>query len=145
MPEIIKIASYICLFFFKPYNLKKCFLIDDDLDDQEIFLIAINSLDLQIECIMEFDCVVAMEKLKDDISYVPDYIFLDINMPKMSGLQCLGEIRKLSHLDHSKVVIYSTTLSDSIKSKAIALGANDLVVKQHTISKLSETLATVFL
>ncbi|MGN6400976.1 MAG: response regulator, partial [Flavisolibacter sp.] len=40
---------------------------------------------------------------------VPDMIFLDLNLPRKNGLDCLVEIRKQKHLQTTPVVIYSTS------------------------------------
>ena len=123
---------------------RKCLLIDDDLDDQEIFIMTIQQLDAKIDCVAQYDCVAAIEQLRDSAEGLPDYIFLDMNMPKMTGLKCLEEIRKMPHLQHAKIIMYSTTLDESIKRQAMLLGADGFLIKQHTLAKLKESVALVF-
>ena len=43
-------------------------------------------------------------------------------MPKMNGLQCLPEIKKLPHLRNAKVIMYSTSSDDDIKQTTRQLG-----------------------
>ena len=63
-------------------DLKTCFLIDDDIDDQEIFGLAIKEIDYSIQCTFANDGAEALQKLSTTaLNFLPDYIFLDLNMP----------------------------------------------------------------
>ena len=123
---------------------RKCFLIDDDIDDQEIFQIALQQVDQTIGFVTANNCIEGLHLLKEDDSFVPDYIFLDLNMPKMNGMQCLPEIRRLDHLKEVKIIIYSTSSDPSIIDASKMLGANDFLVKPDKlgllVNKLSEIL-----
>lgn len=84
-----------------------CFLIDDDADDREAFENALNEIDPTIEY---FTVASGEEGLKmfDESEIIPSYIFLDLNMPKMNGWECLREIKKRPQLKHVPVIILST-------------------------------------
>ena len=81
--------------------------VDDDIEDMEIFKDAIHAVNPSIQ-------LIPLSSAKDAITYLnngtllPDYIFLDINMPGMDGKMCLQEIRKNKNFDHIRVYIYST-------------------------------------
>ena len=113
-----------------------CYIIDDDIDDLEIFEMALNKVDENIKLRSAYDCVEGLEELKVDDTFVPDYIFLDINMPKMNGLQCLPELKKLDHLKDAKIIMYSTSSDDDVKRATKRLGADDFLVKPPTVSGL---------
>ena len=121
-----------------------CLLIDDDSDDQEIFGMALAKVSMSICCIVANDGHEAIEKLHTDDSFIPDLIFLDLNMPRMNGMQCLKEIRKLDRLQDVPVIVYSTSseLKDFMESKQ--LGANDYLTKQSSLSALISKLTEVF-
>ena len=104
-------------------------LIEDDLDDQEIFYMALNDVDPTIECTIIDNCTEAIEKLKSDISLTPDYIFIDANMPKLNGLQCLEIINNINHLQGSKIILYSTYFIQEIIVQGKNLGVNEFIVK----------------
>ena len=84
------------------------FIVDDDSDDQELFMEAVNEVDDSIKCVSASDCEEALELLKNRRMYLPDIIFLDLNMPRLNGKQCLAELKKQSHLRGIPVIIYST-------------------------------------
>jgi CheY-like chemotaxis protein len=122
---------------------KKCFLIDDDLDDQEIFLMALQEIDENISCHFANNGIEGLEKLNQDHSYIPDYIFLDINMPKMNGMECLPEIKKLNHLQGVKIIMYSTSADKRMMHESRTLGANDFLVKPPGMQLLIENLSKI--
>lgn len=121
----------------------ECFLIDDDLDDQELFVMALQEVDKEMACTIANDGIEALQKLKNDASFVPDYIFLDVNMPKMNGLQCLAEIKKLSHLKDVEVIMFSTSSDKNIVQKSKELGATDFQVKPAGLGLLIKKLAGI--
>lgn len=123
---------------------KVCFLIDDDVDDQEIFSMALEYLNMPVTCVTASDCGEALNKLRNDKSFLPDYIFLDLNMPKMNGKQCLREIKKQAHLKHIPVIMYSTSLThnDIVETKDI--GASTYIIKPSNISELASVLKLFF-
>src|SRR5687768_17487610 len=99
--------------------------IDDDTDDKDIFFEALNAINPEIECDSATNGREALEKLESG-SYLPQYIFLDINMPIMDGKSFLVAIRNSHKLKHIPVVIYSTT-EDKEEIKALrSLGAEYL-------------------
>src|SRR5690348_12426970 len=85
-----------------------CLLIDDDPDDREIFGIALEEVDKVCRYITTENGIEALELLEDSTS-IPDFIFLDLNMPLMDGKECLREIKKIPHLNRVPVIIYSTS------------------------------------
>ncbi len=81
--------------------------VDDDSDDREIFGGAIHAVDPGVTY-KEFE---AGENLIDFLrseKIQPDYIFVDINMPKMNGYECVQEITSVFGIDYSRIVMYST-------------------------------------
>jgi len=84
-----------------------CFLIDDDADDRETFEVALNEIDPKIEYITAASGEEGL-MMMDKSEIIPTYIFLDLNMPKMDGWECLREIKKRPHLKHVPVIVLST-------------------------------------
>ncbi|MDR7210319.1 response regulator [Flavobacterium piscis] len=119
-------------------------LTDDDEDDREFFADAI--VDLQLNFPVEF-CKNGLEllnRLYDKDLDIPDIIFLDLNMPGMSGFETLQQIREDIRFKNIPVIaIYSTSAtSDSIKS-TFGLGANAYLVKPVSFEDLKKLLRKV--
>ncbi len=120
---------------------KQILLIDDDIDELYIFKEALNEMRNCFEC-MYADTVV--EGLKILKNVLPDFIFLDINMPKINGLEGLLLIKKMKIFQNIPVILYSTAISEEINEKALALGAAGCIRKTGSIKTLSEVLVTLF-
>lgn len=118
------------------------FLADDDLDDQDFFKHALKQIDESIVCVTASNGEEAIKKLKT-ITQLPDYIFLDLNMPRMSGLKCLIEIKKINSLKNIPVIIYSTSSEERDINEAKKLGADYFVTKPFDFKELCDTLKHV--
>ena len=104
------------------------FLIDDDLDDQEIFSYIISDAYTQAECVFADDGVYALEKMQG-VSFVPHIIFIDFNMPRMNGLEILKEIKKIKRLSDTPVYMYSTSKESAVEEACVKLGASGFIKK----------------
>jgi DNA-binding NtrC family response regulator len=93
-------------------------IIDDDDDDRELFIEAVKEIDESIECITANNGLQALDILKNDENTLPDFIFLDLRMPRLSGKNCLLEIKNTESLKHIPVIIY-TTSKDVEESKEL--------------------------
>jgi CheY-like chemotaxis protein len=122
----------------------KCLLIDDDIDDQEIFHMALQDLNNSIDCQFASDGVNALETLTRDELFLPHCIFIDINMPRMDGVECLEKIKKINRLRNVPVCMYSTSADPNIVAKTKSLGAVDFIVKPSNISELGDLLSRFF-
>ena len=127
----------------KSNTIRKCLLVDDDEDDREIFCLALNQVDPAIDCLTAADGLEALSILKEK-AFVPDYIFLDLNMPRMDGKECLREIRKQKDLAHIPVIMFSTSSADKEKEETKRLGASSFIVKPSLVSILAENLHQIF-
>ncbi|MDB5256855.1 MAG: response regulator receiver protein [Chitinophagaceae bacterium] len=121
----------------------RCLIAEDDVDDQEIFSIAVSELDGQYDCTYTLNGIEALERLSHD-TLLPHYIFLDLNMPRMNGIQCLAEIKKQERLLHIPVVIYSTSSGQSFIDDALHHGAATFITKPSRISDLVTVLNEFF-
>ena len=103
-------------------------LIDDDEDDQEIFLTAVGQVSDSVNCHAMSDASDALEKLSSR-EITPEVIFLDLNMPKMNGQQFLVEIKKREALRNIPIIIFSTTSHLATIQLTKDLGATDFITK----------------
>jgi CheY-like chemotaxis protein len=86
---------------------KSILLIDDDLDDAEILFEAVKSLEEKIICRIVTSPVIALEELKSGQN-LPELIFLDLNMPIISGPEFLQQLKKEAALEDIPVIVYSS-------------------------------------
>lgn len=120
------------------------YLIDDDPDDQEFFALAIERMGTTIRPEFTDNGVLATERLKSDSAFTPDFIFIDMNMPCMNGLECLSEIKKIHRLSQVTLYMWSTSTDPSLTQKCISMGAAGFIKKVPSISLLKEILANIF-
>lgn len=116
-------------------------LIDDDIDDRELFAHALKHLNLSVDFVTANDGVHAIEKINSDSGLTPYFIFIDVNMPRMNGIECLVEIKKISRVKNVPVYLYSTYADPKTLKEGKKLGAIDLLVKAPNMKELEQTLA----
>ncbi|HET9824460.1 MAG TPA: response regulator [Chitinophagaceae bacterium] len=119
---------------------KEILLIDDDTDELEIFTDALNAVDKTIRCTQTRNLNEALQYLRNNS---PGYIFIDFNMPKYNGVECLAELKKLTSLANSKIILYSNHIDDEMSQKAIDLGAHLCIKKPSMINVLARRLKEV--
>jgi DNA-binding response OmpR family regulator len=111
------------------------FLAEDDEDDAILFSDAISELlsdfDLTILCNGE-----KLMKHLETIQFLPDIIFLDLNMPVKNGFECLTEIKSHSSWKGIRTIILSTTSDDAQIKYCYSLGADMFLTKPHSYDKL---------
>jgi CheY-like chemotaxis protein len=117
-------------------------LIDDDSDDREIFSLVMKSIYPFSVTDNAIDGFEALARLKKD-GYSPDLIFLDLNMPRMHGLDCLRNIRQIERLTRHPVIVFSTSSNPHDISASRAAGATDYIVKGNEISTIKQHLTQV--
>ncbi|MBL0153418.1 MAG: response regulator [Chitinophagaceae bacterium] len=121
----------------------RLFIIDDDDDDKKLFIESVKEIDDSIVCSTACDGLEALKILSDAENPLPDFIFLDLRMPRISGKQCLLEIRQIEKLRNVPVFIYTTTtdVNDSIALKS--MGAVHFISKPTDPTELYYILSEV--
>jgi CheY-like chemotaxis protein len=120
-------------------------IIDDDKDDVDLFKEAVHELNPEISCWSAQDGVIGFKMLTEDLVVLPDFIFLDVNMPIMGGHECLAKIKATPRLKGIPVFMYSTTRNDREILQYQRLGAEDFIVKPAEFSKLVGVIKSILL
>ena len=120
------------------------FLVDDDVDDQEIFMLMVQEIHPDTQCYFANDGVAAIEKLSSDPTFNPDFIFLDMNMPRMNGIECLRKIMADQNRKETNIIIYTTTSDPRLRDNCLALGALHVINKASSLEGLKNQLVQVF-
>ncbi|HWD19991.1 MAG TPA: response regulator [Verrucomicrobiae bacterium] len=82
----------------------------------------------------------ALEEAQNRGERLPDFIFLDLKMPVLSGFEVLAWLGSRAILDSSTVVVLSGSNQESDKIRALNLGAAGYLVKPISPSNLAEWL-----
>lgn len=121
---------------------KKIFIIDDDPDDLEFFQIALDMTGIPYTLTSAKSAVEALNTLPES-SERPDYIFLDLNMPMISGIEFLQIFQESPNLNKIPVIIFSTSSYHKDLEDTKALGASHFLSKTSDIDRLSEVFITI--
>jgi CheY-like chemotaxis protein len=116
-------------------------IVDDDAEDIELFCEAVSEINTSISCVEAYNGVEALKILQRD-QLLPDFIFLDINMPFMNGQKCLAELKNNSAYANVPVVMYSTTSNEQQIEECKALGASFLT-KPNSYNDLLASLRPI--
>ncbi len=123
---------------------KNIFLADDDADDRCFFEDALKMVNIPSYLTLAHDGMELMTSLESIVEPPPPHvIFLDINMPRKNGIECLSEIRANPKLKDIPVVIFSTTASDDAVEKTYNEGANYYVCKPRSFELLVDVIEKV--
>lgn len=117
-------------------------LIDDDEEDQEIFKTAVTHVSEELQCVALTNAREALEKLERK-ELNPDVIFLDLNMPIMSGQEFLAEVKKRNDTQHIPVIIFSTSSNPTTIKMTKDMGAIDYIRKPDRFDTLVNILKPI--
>ena len=115
-------------------------IIDDDVEDQEIFMEALKEVDPAVVCFTATSAEEAFRQLESRVAELPDLIFLDLNMPKLNGKQVLREIKKQEYLSALPVIMYSTSFAPRDIQEIRELGAVHYLHKPSRFNELCTAL-----
>ena len=118
-------------------------LADDDEDDRLFFTDAFDELKINTRVNTFKDGVELMHYLNDISTVLPNILFLDINMPKKNGVECLLEIKKNERFKDIAIAIYSTSSSEEHIEETFVNGANIYIKKPNDFQALKKILSDV--
>jgi CheY-like chemotaxis protein len=121
-------------------------LADDDEDDRLLFKDAFNELRIKTVVNTVNDGVELMRLLNQKNTTLPHILFLDLNMPRKTGMECLLEIKNTGNLKDIPIAIYSTSASEEDIEETFVNGANVYIKKPSdfgTLKKVLEHVITV--
>ena len=121
-------------------NFIRVLLADDDLDDCDLFKTALTELPVNAHLEVVYNGDQLLNELKLESVQLPDILFLDLNMPRKNGAECLEDIKSSDRLKKIPIIIFSTSIPGPLKKKLMELGARECIQKPSTYQELKETI-----
>lgn len=117
-------------------------LVDDDIDDANLFEETLTQVNSSIQFVHANDGQEALEQLNSTASR-PDLIFLDLNMPRMDGKECLTLIKQDDKLKSIPVIMYTTSSQSHDIEETMLHGAVCFITKPTSIRELESILGSI--
>lgn len=118
-------------------------LADDDEDDRLLFTDAFEEMKINTKVNTFNDGVELMDYLNNPNAVLPNVLFLDLNMPKKNGIECLNEIKKNARFNDIAIAIFSTSSSEEHIEETFVQGANIYIKKPSDFATLKKVLSDV--
>ena len=115
-------------------------LADDDKDDRFFFKMALDALTTPTELVAMVDGEKLMAYLSENAHQLPDVLFLDLNMPRKNGFECLSEIKGNVVLKQLPVIIFSTSYEQEVVNQLYINGAKYFMRKPAEFSQLKKII-----
>ena len=111
-------------------------LIDDDQEEYEIFQMALEQIKKPVESKHFPDCESALIHFSQGSVATPKFVFIDINLPRVKGDECLQKLQALNEFDHPCIIIYSASIPDRWKPELKRIGVDKFIEKTGNLHSL---------
>ena len=115
-------------------------LADDDEADRLLFTEIFSELKIETIVTTVNNGVELMQRLNEEHTRLPHLLFLDLNMPRKNGIECLKEIRSNEKLKNISIAIYSTSHNQKDIEETFLNGANIYITKPPDFNTLKQLL-----
>ncbi|MCR4032118.1 MULTISPECIES: response regulator [Flavobacterium] len=115
-------------------------LADDDIDDCDFFSDIFSEQFPDLKLSISYNGSKLINLLEGPPEPAADLIFLDLNMPVLSGPECLKKIRESQHLKHHVIVIFTTSSNPADIQRMYELGADYFITKPADYSKMAQLI-----
>ena len=124
-------------------KLVNILLVEDDEVDVMNVKRAFSKNNIKNELFVAGNGVEALDMLRNSIIPLPRIIILDINMPKMNGIEFLKIVREDENLKNISVFVMTTSNEDSDKINAYNLNVAGYILKPLSFEKFINSVATL--
>ena len=124
-------------------------LAEDDQDDRDFFDEALKEILIPVHLTTVYDGEQLMNYLYKNSEHLPNVIFLDLNMPRKNGFECLCEIKENEKLKGLLVVMFSTSFprdcqyEEDMINRLLKIGAYDFIRKSDNLAQLKQFIHQV--
>ncbi len=113
---------------------------DDDKDDRFFFSMALDAISIPTVLASVMDGEKLMDYLAENVHQLPDVLFLDLNMPRKNGFECLSEIKSSKILKTLPVIIFSTSFEQEVVNLLYKNGAQYYIRKPSEFTQLKKII-----
>lgn len=127
-------------------NKIRILLADDDRDDRFLFQEALSEIDIETTLETVHDGEQLMKYLLEHAENLPDVLFLDLNMPRINGFECLSEIKVTDKIKEIPVIMFSTSFprdahyEQDMIQMLMKIGATDYIRKPANFNELKDVI-----
>ena len=122
-------------------------LVEDDRVDIMTVQRALKKIDITNPLSVARTGVEALGMLRGDgfprIEPTPSLILLDLNLPKMGGIEFLRELRADPVLKNLPVIVLTSSNEPGDRAAAFEYEVNDYIVKPHTFDEFSDAMSMI--
>ena len=118
-------------------------LVDDDVDDVLLFEEVLKEVNKSISLFTSTNGIEALDFLGKNHDNLPKLIFLDLNMPRMDGKECLRAIKQDPKFSEVPVIMYTTSSQSRDIEETMMLGAVCFITKPSSVKDLRNIIATI--
>ena len=122
------------------FALLNILLADDDMDDCHFFKKAIEELPVVTTLTIVNEGEQLMQLLTNEANELPHVLFLDLNMPRKNGFECLSEIKGNKKLHQLPVIIFSTSFEQEVVNQLFKNGAQYFIRKPSEFSQFKKII-----
>jgi CheY-like chemotaxis protein len=120
-------------------------LADDDTDDCHFFKEVVEEFFQSAQLLTMHDGEQLMQHLNNERNELPDVLFLDLNMPRKNGFECLSEIKLNQKLQRLPVIIFSTSFEQEVVNQLYKNGAQYFIRKPSEFSQFKKIIHQTFI
>ena len=124
-------------------NTRPVLLVEDDSIDAMTVKRALLDLGLQTLIVRSTNGEEALQYLRDDTSEKPSIILLDLNMPKMNGIEFLRIIKSDEKLKTIPVIVLTTSKEDHDVIDSFELSVAGYMIKPVDYWQFVEVMKTI--
>jgi len=124
----------------KPYSTLNILLADDDTDDCIFFKEAVEELKVPTTLTIVHEGEQLMKLLSNDATELPHVLFLDLNMPRKNGFECLSEIKSNKKLSRLPVIMFSTSFEQEVVNQLFKSGAHYFIRKPSEFTQFKKII-----
>jgi CheY-like chemotaxis protein len=121
---------------------KSILLLEDDIVDVMTIKRAIKQLNISNELIVKENGEEGLDYLKQ-CTNLPGLIFLDLNMPKMNGIEFLGAIKPSKEWAQIPIVVLTTSKNDDDKLATFSKGISGYMIKPVDYAQFKDMIETI--